>query len=129
MEIREYTLAEIRDFIRYLQGIYDRVRLVDPVECKEIMTGEDGVWAGPDCYAVWGVRSRCRNCISYEARRTGRRRTRDEMLDGRTVHIQSVPIRLRVPGKDAFSCVIEMISAGEAEDDIMAALFSRYILI
>ncbi len=94
MEIREYTLAEIRDFIRYLQGIYDRVRLVDPVECKEIMTGEDGVWAGPDCYAVWGGRSRCRNCTSYEARRTGRRRTRDEMLDGRTVHIQSVPIRL-----------------------------------
>ena len=129
MEIREYTLAEIRDFIRYLQGIYDGVRLVDPVECKEIMTGEDGVWAGPDCYAVWGGRSRCRNCTSYEARRTGRRRTRDEMLDGRTVHIQSVPIRLRVPGKDAFSCVIEMISAGEAEDDIMAALFNRYILI
>lgn len=56
-------------FLRWLQGIFDVVRLVDPEHRKVLALDSDGILTERpgNCHMVWNRDTRCENCISAKA--------------------------------------------------------------
>lgn len=75
----EYRLStdedgEIRETISRLTNVFDVVRLVDIIDnevvrsgCKEGNEEMIDVCRGQKCYAIWGKKQRCKNCVSAKA--------------------------------------------------------------
>lgn len=75
----EYRLGadedgEIRETISRLTNVFDVVRLVDITDnevvrsgCKEGNEEMIDVCRGQKCYAIWGKKQRCKNCVSAKA--------------------------------------------------------------
>ena len=75
----EYRLSadedgEIRETISRLTNVFDVVRLVDITDnevvrsgCKEGNEEMIDVCRGQKCYAIWGKKQRCKNCVSAKA--------------------------------------------------------------
>lgn len=66
--------AEIRETIKHLTNVFDVVRLIDMSDNEVVRAGcKDGneemidVCRGHKCYAVWGKKQRCKNCVSTKA--------------------------------------------------------------
>ncbi len=132
MEIKTYTLSEMNTLLDNLRGLYDAARLVEPVACREIdiSTCNDGnIRYGPPCYSIWGTLERCTNCTSLDARQRCRRRTKEDILEGEPVGIQSIPVKLAMPGGRELNCVVETICKSEGTEGVVNALISRYMLV
>lgn len=41
MRTREYTAAEMKTFLENMSGMYDLVRVVDPIECRILQFHDD----------------------------------------------------------------------------------------
>lgn len=75
----EYRLSaeedgEIRETISRLTNVFDVVRLVDITDnevvrsgCKEGNEEMIDICRGQKCYAIWGKKQRCKNCVSAKA--------------------------------------------------------------
>ena len=114
MSGREYSLTEMNHFIHMVEGMYDIVRLIDPVECREIQLMPDRIVYGCECYDVWKTDHRCSDCSSYKACMSGCRLEKSELFRGTMFHIQSNPVKLRMPDGTLFPCVLEMITGKKA---------------
>ncbi len=111
MNIEEYTHQELKHMLDYMKRMYDTVRLVDPVECRELEIDTGGsLHYGKNCYSIWNAASRCSNCSSYRACMSGLKQNKTEEYNGNRFTIQSVPIRLILPERNNFSCVLELIT-------------------
>lgn len=111
MNVEEYTYQELKHMLEYMRRMYDTVRLVDPVECRELTVDTAGsVHYGAECYSAWSAASRCANCSSYRACMSCQRQSKEEVFEGNHFQIQSVPIKLILPERSNFSCVLELIS-------------------
>ena len=120
MRVEEYTYQELKHMMDYMKRMYDTVRLVDPVECRVINVDTSGqLHYEKECYSAWKAASRCSNCSSYRAVMSGQRQTKEEIYDGHRFLIQSVPIKLVLPDKNNFTCVMELISIDEKEGEII----------
>ncbi|WP_029323289.1 GGDEF domain-containing phosphodiesterase [Butyrivibrio sp. AE3004] len=116
MNVEEYTYHELKQMMDYMKRMYDTVRIVDPVECREISVDTSGeIHYEKECYSAWNAASRCSNCSSYRAVMSGQRQTKEEVYDKHKFLIQSIPIRLILPDRNNFSCVMELISIDEKE--------------
>ena len=118
MRVEEYTYQELKHMMDYMKRMYDTVRLVDPVECRVITVDTIGeLHYEKECYAAWNAAARCYNCTSYRAVMSGQRQTREEVYDGHRFLIQSIPIKLVLPDRNNFTCVMELISIDEKEGE------------
>ncbi len=118
MKTEEYTYQELNHMMESMKRIYDTVRLVDPIECREItvdVTGE--MHYGKECFSIWNASSRCSNCTSYRASMSGIRQTKEEIYENRRYLIQSIPIVLTLNEGTTFSCVLELTSIDKVKPD------------
>ncbi|MCR5294583.1 MAG: response regulator [Lachnospiraceae bacterium] len=130
MSVAEYRIEEIPRFLKMLEGIYDRVRLVDPCVCRELTVSDDGtILSGSECFSVWGACGRCSRCVSEEAFECGERRFKEEILDGSLMEIESVPIRILYDKGPARECVLELVNRRRSLEMTVGSIISRYILI
>ncbi|WP_026524807.1 EAL domain-containing protein [Butyrivibrio sp. MB2005] len=111
MRVDEYTYKDLGQMMDTMKRMYDTVRLVDPIECREItVDASGGVHYGKECHSVWNATSRCSNCSSYRACLSSNRQSKEEIYENRRHLIQSIPIKLLLPDDNSFSCVLELIS-------------------
>ncbi|MCR5451717.1 MAG: EAL domain-containing protein, partial [Lachnospiraceae bacterium] len=121
----EYNLKEMESFLAMSRGLYDIVRLVDPMECREI-TIEDGHLKFLDgCFNVWDSGKRCKTCSSFKACRSGSRIEKRELFENNVYNILSNPIRLTIQDGSTIDCVIEFITSHEATKDEIAKINDR----
>ncbi|MBE5843506.1 MAG: bifunctional diguanylate cyclase/phosphodiesterase [Butyrivibrio sp.] len=115
MKVEEYTYEELLKMMDYMKRMYDTVRLVDPVECREISIDAIGcLHYTKECYSVWSAVSRCSNCCSYRAMMSAKRQTKEEIYQNNRYLIQSIPIKVELQDKSTFECVLELISIDTA---------------
>lgn len=112
---RVYNLAEMEAFLEMSKGLYDIVRLVDPVECIEITIHDGHLDFLDGCYNVWESGQRCKNCSSFKACRSGERHEKKEYFDENVYNILSNPVQLIVQDETKIDCIIEFITAHKAD--------------
>lgn len=114
MATAEYSIADMKHFIGMMEGMYDIVRLIDPIECKELVFDENHVIHSRPCYDVWNADHRCKDCSSYRACMSGSRLEKTELFRGTVFHIQSNPVHLVQPDGSQYDCVLELITSTKA---------------
>ena len=107
----EYTAEEMLTLLDNMSGMYDLVRVVDPIECRILEFGADGQISRKErCYGIWNADQKCVNCTSALACRTGCHQAKAESFNDQLYHIQSNPIRLKLPDGGAYDAVVELVS-------------------
>ena len=114
MATAEYSIADMKHFMGMMEGMYDIVRLIDPIECKELEFDENHVIHSHPCYDVWNADHRCKDCSSYRACMSGSRLEKTELFRGTVFHIQSNPVHLVQPDGSRYDCVLELITSTKA---------------
>ncbi|MBQ9633237.1 MAG: bifunctional diguanylate cyclase/phosphodiesterase [Lachnospiraceae bacterium] len=112
----EYNIKEMQQFLKMTGGLYDIVRLVDPIECREISVNDGQLHYLEGCYNVWSSDQRCRKCSSYKACLSHHRNEKQEYFEGRVFHILSNPVDLINHDGSRISCVVEFITSHEASE-------------
>ncbi len=116
MATAEYSIADMKHFMGMMEGMYDIVRLIDPIECKELTFDENHVIHSHPCYDVWNADHRCKDCSSYRACLSGNRLEKTELFRGTLFHVQSNPIKLIQPDGSPYNCVLELITSTKADE-------------
>ena len=116
MATAEYSIADMKHFMGMMEGMYDIVRLIDPIECKELEFDENHVIHSHPCYDVWNADHRCKDCSSYRACMSGSRLEKTELFRGTVFHIQSNPVHLVQPDGSRYDCVLELITSTKATE-------------
>jgi EAL domain-containing protein (putative c-di-GMP-specific phosphodiesterase class I) len=116
IETKEYTITELVKTISMMNKVYDLVRLVDPKECCQLSLEDNHVAYHRTCYTLWDARSRCRECSSYQACLSGRRKDRVELYRGQIYRIQSIPIVIRQENGEEIACALELIMVHDATE-------------
>ena len=114
MDYLEYNMKEMEQFLKMTSGLYDIVRLVDPLECREMTIKDGDLLIKNGCYNVWESSQRCKNCSSYKSCVTGLRKEKEEFFEDQVFHILSNPVKLAQEDGTVLSCVIEFITAHKA---------------
>ena len=110
----EYTTAEMKDLLEQVSGMYDLARVVDPIECRILEFGSDGeITRKERCYGIWNADQKCVNCTSALACRTGCHQEKAEAFNDQLFHIQSNPVRLKLPDGGAFDAVVELVNVNK----------------
>ena len=107
----EYTTKEMHDLLDNMAGMYDLARVVDPIECRILEFDSDGQISRKErCYGIWNADQKCVNCSSALACRTGCHQEKDESFNNQLYHIQSNPVRLKMPDGGSYDAVMELVS-------------------
>ena len=107
----EYTTQEMKTLLDHVSGMYDLARVVDPIECRILEFGSDGSISRKDrCYGIWNADQKCVNCTSSLACRTGCHQEKAESFNDQLFHIQSNPVRLKLPDGGAYDAVVELVN-------------------
>ncbi len=112
----KYNIRDLEQFLSLTKGLYDVVRIIDPLECREIVIEEDGIHYKEGCYNVWDSGQRCRNCSSYKACMSGNRVEKEELFQDNVFHILSNPIQILLDDGTEVNCVIEFITSHKAQE-------------
>ncbi|WMI81069.1 GGDEF domain-containing protein [Anaerotignum sp. MB30-C6] len=90
----KYSIQEVRESMAHLSGIFDKVRLVDPVNRRVLSFLENGeiVWEEYFCHKVWNKKGRCENCISLHALQFNQRQTKFEFVNEELYFIVAKPV-------------------------------------
>jgi putative two-component system response regulator len=101
------TPAEVRVMIRYLQNVFDVVRLVDATANYEVTVLENGtVQEAPfHCFCIWGKGERCENCISAKCLCCQGRLEKFEFVEDKIYYVLALRV---VIGGQAYA--LEMVS-------------------
>ena len=107
----EYTVEEMRTLLKNMSGMYDLARVVDPIECRILNFHSDGTISMKEsCYGIWNAGQKCNNCSSSAACRTGCHQEKSEHFKDDTYHIQSNPVRLKLPDGGTYDAVVELVN-------------------
>ena len=107
----EYTVEEIKTFLKKASGQYALARIVDPIECRILELGENNEIHMKDvCYSIWDSKQRCLNCSSASACKTGCHHKKVEHFEDKTYYIHSNPINLKLPGGEVYKAVVELVN-------------------
>ena len=118
----EYTTKEMKTLLDHVSGMYDLVRVVDPIECRILEFGEDGQVSRKDrCYGIWNADQKCVNCTSALACRTRCHQEKEEAFDDKLFHIQSNPVRLKLQDGGAYDAVVELVSIDKESTEAFSA--------
>ncbi|MBQ3426042.1 MAG: EAL domain-containing protein [Clostridia bacterium] len=112
----EYTTDEMKALLDQISGMYDLVRVVDPIECRILEFGSDGeITRKERCYGIWNADQKCVNCTSALACRTGCHQEKAEAFNDKLFNIQSNPVRLKLPDGGAYDAVVELVNVNKDE--------------
>ena len=118
----EYTGAEMKSLLDSVSGMYDLARVVDPIECRILEFSEDGTISRKErCYGIWKADQKCVNCTSALACRTGCHQEKAEAFNDQVYHIQSNPVRLKLPDGGAYDAVVELVHIEKESTENSAA--------
>ena len=71
MRPAEFTVEELKEYLREMSEKYALARVVDPIECRIIELKDDGrINMNESCYGIWNSEQKCINCSSAMACRT-----------------------------------------------------------
>ena len=115
MKSGEYDIKEMKALLDSMSGMYDLVRVVDPIECRTLELGDDGsISMCKSCYGIWDSEQKCANCSSAIAHKTGCNQEKTEYFKDNIYNIQSNPVKLRLPDGGVFEAVVELVSIKSA---------------
>ena len=110
----EYTVGEMRDYLRDMSGKYDLARVVDPIECRILDFLDDGrISRSESCYGIWNAEQKCINCSSALACRTGCPQEKAEHFQDQVYFIQSNPVALKLEDGSVYDVVVELVNIEE----------------
>ena len=122
MKTAEYSVNEMKNLLDTMSGMYDVARVVDPIECRLLEFGSDGsISIDRHCYGIWNAEHKCANCSSAAACRTGCHQEKAERFQDQIYHIQSNPVRLRLPDGGAYNAVVELVSIEKESESAVPA--------
>ena len=106
-----FSIAEIKTTMKYLESLFDVVRLVDPIETA-ILTIKNGKIHREkySCYKVWDKKNRCEICSSICALTAQCPKTKHEFLSNNIFYVVSQPIYIILTEKEIVKAVLEIIS-------------------
>ena len=111
MKTAEYTIGEIQSLMKSMSSMYDLARIVDPIECRVLQIQDgDSFCMSEKCYDIWDSEQRCKNCSSAAAHRTGCHREKAECFHNKEFHIQSNPVKIKLPDGGSYDAVVELVS-------------------
>ena len=117
MKAGEYNVKEMKALIDSMSGMYDLVRVVDPIECRILELCDDGsISMQKSCYGIWDAGQKCANCSSAVAQKTGCNQEKKEYFKDNVYHIQSNPVKLKLPDGGVFEAVVELVSVKSASE-------------
>ena len=117
MNKTSYTHKEIQQLLTHMSGLYDVVRIVDPLECQELDVDEHRVVPARTCYNVWSNEHRCAECSSFKACQSKKRMEKNEYFEGKTFHILSFPIEVRNDDGTTYDCVLECVTSRDGIEE------------
>ena len=107
----EYTVPQMRAFLKEMSGKYDLARVVDPIECRILeFRDDDTIGMNESCYGIWNAEQRCINCSSAMACRTGCHQEKAEHFKDRDYFIQSNPVQICLKDGSSFDAVVELVT-------------------
>ncbi len=110
----EYTVEELKDFLKKMSEKYAVARVVDPIERRIIELREDGrIQMNESCYSIWNSEQKCINCSSALACRTGCHQEKAEHYRDKDYFIQSNPVKLKLLNGSVYDAVVELVKIGE----------------
>ena len=107
VEISLGNAPQAVEYMKYLQGIYDMVRLVDPRNSVVLKINEDGSLTPleHDCHSVWGRGVKCRDCLSGRAFIRKGRVSDLQFTETNVYHV--IAQYVEINGR---ACVLELVS-------------------
>ncbi|MBR0367802.1 MAG: EAL domain-containing protein [Clostridia bacterium] len=107
----EYTVGQMREYLRDMSGKYDLARVVDPIECRILDFMDDGrISRSESCYGIWNAEQKCINCSSALACRTGCPQEKAEHFQDQVYFIQSNPVALKLEDGSVYDAVVELVN-------------------
>ena len=119
----EYTVEELKLFLKEMSEKYALARVVDPIECRIIELQDDGrIRMKESCYGIWNSEQKCINCSSALACRTGCHQEKAEHFKDNYYFVQSNPVKLKLLNGSVYDAVVELV---EVRKDSDAAVNNR----
>lgn len=107
-----YSAERVKEMIRFMNQIFDLVRLVDPVETAVITIEDDNtVTRVPySCFSIWGKNVRCENCSSLCALNGHCSLNKFELLKNDVFYVVSQPVEVHLADGISSELVLEVAS-------------------
>ncbi len=111
MKNTEYTVRELREFLKEMSEKYALARVVDPIECRIIELNDDGrISMNESCYGIWNSEQKCINCSSALACRTGCHQEKMEHFKDNYYIVESNPVKLKFSNGSVYNAVVELVN-------------------
>lgn len=110
-KVSEYTVGEMKTFLKEMSGKYDLARVVDPIECRILEFHDNGkISRNERCYGIWNSEQKCINCSSALACRTRCHQEKAERFKDQVYFIQSNPVSLKLQDGSVYDAVVELVN-------------------
>ena len=120
MRAAEYSVDELKEYLKDMSEKYALARVVDPIECRIIELEDDGsINMNESCYGIWNSEQKCINCSSALACRTGCHQEKAEHFKDNYYFVQSNPVKLKLSNGSSYNAVVELVNV-EKESDTAA---------
>ena len=117
IKTEEYTVEELKSFLKEMSEKYALARVVDPIECRIIELQEDGrIHMNESCYGIWNSEQKCINCSSSLACRTGCHQEKAEHFKDNYYFVQSNPVKLKLLNGSVYNAVVELVEVRKDSD-------------
>ena len=118
MKATEYTVEELKTFLKEMSERYALARVVDPIECRIIELQDDGkINMNESCYGIWNAKQKCINCSSALACKTGCHQEKAEHFKDNYYFVQSNPVKLKLSNGSVYDAVVELVNV-EKESEV-----------
>lgn len=118
MKPTEYSVDELKAFLKEMSEQYALARVVDPIECRVIELHDDGkIHMSDSCYGIWNSEQKCINCSSAMACRTGCHQEKAEHFKDNYYLVQSNPVKLKLSNGSIYDAVVELVNV-EKESEV-----------
>ena len=126
-----YTIGEVREMMRFLEEVFNLVRLVDPKETAVITIEKNGTIrkAPYSCFEIWGKKVRCENCSSMCAMNGKCAVNKFELLKQDVFYVVSKPVLIHLGEGKTANLVLEIASRISEQQEAPAKLEDVYQLI
>ena len=117
MRAAEYSVDELKEYLKDMSEKYALARVVDPIECRIIELEDDGsINMNESCYGIWNSEQKCINCSSALACRTGCHQEKAEHFKDNYYFVQSNPVKLKLSNGSSYNAVVELVNVEKESD-------------
>ncbi len=107
----EYTVPELKEFLKEMSHSHAMARVVDPIERRVIELNDDGrISMNESSYGIWNSKQKCLNCSSARACRTGCHQKKAEHFRDHYYFVESRPVKLKLSDGSICNAVVELVN-------------------